>query len=571
LNKKLQKMKNLFTVLFLIFTTTTIAQIPAFDWAKGIGASNGDYGRSIATDNDANVYTTGSFQSNVDFDPGNGTFNLSSNGSRDIYIQKLDSAGNFIWAKSIGGVGNDEGYSIDVDKSNNIYITGIFSLVVDFDPGVNILNLSSMGGYDMFILKLDSAGNFIWAKSIGGTGDDFSNSIVLDSAFSIYTTGRYRSTVDFNPGPMTNNMTSTGFYDLFCLKLDSTGNYIWSKSVGGNTNGTSITIDFNQNVYMTGDFGGTVDFDPGTNIYNISSFGSNDIFVLKLDSSGNFIWANGFGSKTNDYGNDIVVDLDGSLYFLGTYQDTADFNPTNSVYNLISKGSHDIFICKLDTNGNFTWAKSVGGVGLDQAFSLTKGLNQEIQYIGTFSATADFDPSANTLNLISNGTQDIFIASIDGDLGTSNWAIGIGSSGNDYGYDLIADNSGNIFSTGIYAGIADFDHGISNVTLPVFGAWDAFVHKLKPVVISGIENYERINEVIIYPNPAITKFKIVTTDKIGSTIQVYNSIGKLVYSNLIYESRTVIDATDIGGKGMYILNIIDRNTQVISTNKLIVE
>ena len=136
-----------------------------------------DEGLSIATDNSGNVYTTGTFKVTVDFDPGQGGYNLISTGSEDIFISKLDSTGSFIWAKSFGNISVEKGLDITLDNSGNIYAVGQFTGTVDFDPGPGVFNLNSNGDYDLFICKLTSSGNLVWAKSMGALGVDLGGSI----------------------------------------------------------------------------------------------------------------------------------------------------------------------------------------------------------------------------------------------------------------------------------------------------------------------------------------------------------------------------------------------------------
>jgi hypothetical protein len=117
------------------------------------------YGLSIAVDATGNVYTTGYFEGTADFDPGAGTTNLISAGNLDYFVSKLDPSGNFLWAKSIGGSSNEVGYSIAVDSSGNVYTTGYFAGTADFDPGAGTSNLTSVGGNDVFVLKLSPSGD----------------------------------------------------------------------------------------------------------------------------------------------------------------------------------------------------------------------------------------------------------------------------------------------------------------------------------------------------------------------------------------------------------------------------
>jgi hypothetical protein len=155
----------------------------------------------------------------VDFDPGAGTANMSSTGSNDIFIQKLDSNGNFLWAKTFGGSSADMGYSITVDGSGNTYTTGYFQGSVDFDPGEGLTIFNSAGSFDVFILKLDASGNYLWSTAFGGSSTDMGQSISVDVLGSIYTTGRFEDVVDFDIGQEISNHTSSGGRDVFIIKM----------------------------------------------------------------------------------------------------------------------------------------------------------------------------------------------------------------------------------------------------------------------------------------------------------------------------------------------------------------
>ncbi|MGJ8660619.1 MAG: SBBP repeat-containing protein [Bacteroidota bacterium] len=386
-----------------------------FLWAKSFGGSLSDQGLSITIDASGNVYTTGNFSGTVDFEPGAGTTNLTSAGSVDVFIQKLDASGNFIWAKSFGGASDDIGYSITLDASGNLYTTGDFSGTVDFDPGAGTTNLTSAGQKDVFIQKLDPSGNFLWAKSFGGSLSEFSYSNTVDALGNVYTTGYFVGTADFDPGAGTTNLTPIGSADIYVQKLDPSGNFLWAKAFGSASFdlGQSISVDNSGNVYTTGDFSGTADFDPGAGTTNLTPAGSADIYVQKLDPSGNFLWAKSFGSTSYDQGKSISVDNSGNVYTLGQFDGTVDFDPEAGINNLTSAGSADIFIQKLDPSGNFLWAKSFGGIATDIGNSITVDASENVYTTGYFQGTVDFDPGGGTTNFTSAGQKDVFVHKIN--------------------------------------------------------------------------------------------------------------------------------------------------------------
>jgi uncharacterized repeat protein (TIGR01451 family) len=314
---------------------------------------------SISTDAFGGVYTTGRFQGTVDFDPGVGVLNLISSGGQDFFVQKLDSNGHLSWAQKVGGVGVDYGNSIDNDDAGNVYITGFFDSNIDFDPGPGILNLGVPGGgHELFVQKLDSAGNLLWAKSFEHANNSYAvegNAIVSDKHGNSYITGHFRGIVDFDPGPGVLNLgTASGAAgrDIFIQKLDSAGDLVWAKSLEGQgrDEGESISVDSFGNVYLIGRFEGTVDFDPNARLLNLTSFGNDDFFIEKLDSSGNLVWAKNIGGTGDDYGRSIDVNPVGEIHIAGSFNAVADFDPGFNAFDLTPTGifgGADVFAIKL--------------------------------------------------------------------------------------------------------------------------------------------------------------------------------------------------------------------------------
>ena len=386
-----------------------------FNWAISMGSTSNDRAYSISTDLSGNVYVAGNYEWTVDFDPGLDTFNLTSNGSLDIFVQKIDASGNLLWAKSIGGTSSDYVFSMATDNLGNVYLAGAFEGTADFDPSLDTFNLSSSGGRDIYIQKLDSMGNFEWVKSMGGVNHDVANSVIVDASGEVYVTGAYQGTVDFNADSGTFNLTSNGGYDVFIQKLDASGSFIWAKSIGGSSGdaGQTIATDGMGELYIIGFYSGTADIDPGIDTFNLTSAGSNDIFIQKLDSMGNFIWAKSVGGTAGDFGLSATLDASGNLYLTGFFKSTADFDPDTGSFQLTSNGSEDIFIQKLDASGNFVWAKSIGGTGNDRAYSITIDDSNDVYVTGYFENTADLDPSAGVFNLTSSGGWDLFVLKLD--------------------------------------------------------------------------------------------------------------------------------------------------------------
>ena len=249
----------IFFFYFLITPFFVAAQeYPALEWAKLIGSTKDDFSSSIATDASGNVYSAGSFVGTVDFDPGAGVFNITSQGfltNSDIFVLKLDANGNFLWAAGMGGSsGRGNARGVDVDAAGNVYITGVLNGTIDFDPGPGVFTASAVQADDIFICKLDVDGNFQWVKSFGGFASDIGWAITVDASGNVYTTGEFWGPVDFDPGPAVLNVNSVDRYDVFVLKLDTDGNFGWVKSFGGiqDDSGLAVTLDGAGNVFTTG-------------------------------------------------------------------------------------------------------------------------------------------------------------------------------------------------------------------------------------------------------------------------------------------------------------------------------
>ncbi len=363
-------------------------------WAKQAGGTSYNSGFSITIDANGNSYVTGYFQSSATF----GTTTLTSIGGRDIFVAKLDSNGNWLWAKQAGGTSYNSGFSIAVDATGISYVTGYFNDSVTFGT----ITLTSISGTDIFVAKLDSNGNWLWANQAGGTSIDEGYSITVDASGNSYITGYfYSSSITF--GTITLSNSNSVYADIFVAKLDSNGNWLWAKQVGGTgeDEGNSIAVDSNGNSYVTGYFfSRSITFDTTA----LTNSGYDDIFVAKLDSSGNWLWAKQAGGIGADVGNGIAIDANGNSYVTGYFEYSATFGATT----LTSIGGYDIFVAKLDSNGNWVWAKQAGGILTDEGHSIAVDTNGNSYVTGSFAGSAIFGPTT----LTSSVGGDIFVAKL---------------------------------------------------------------------------------------------------------------------------------------------------------------
>ncbi|HEX8517637.1 MAG TPA: SBBP repeat-containing protein [Bacteroidia bacterium] len=526
------------------------------EWAKSMGGTNYDHGTSVIIDDAGNVYSTGAFSGTADFDPGPSVYNLT--GISDIFISKLDAAGSFLWAKSIGGEFGDQGKAIASDPSGNIYITGYFQDTVDFDPGSGIHNLISKGDTDIFICKLDSAGNLLWAKSIGSTGNDHGRSLAVDAPGNVYITGNFNNTADFDTGNGTFELTSSGDSDIFITKLNASGDLDWAKQIGGGAADISESLarDNSGNVFITGRFQGITDFNPDAAAYNLTSAGDTDIFICKLDSLGDFLWAKSIGSNGSDGSNSVAVDQNGNAYTTGFFSGTVDFDPGTGIYNLV--GSGQSFISKLNPSGDFVWANQFSGIGdhfVTQSYSLAIDLSGNVYLCG-----ASFKPAQIG---ISAADDDLLIRQYD-PLGMLVWEQGFPGTGNSIGNSIAVDQTGKIYITGYYSNSTDFDPQPATYNLSSAGNADLFILKLNTIGVSLAEYSDNSSITnFIYPNPSNGSFILQSDLKFNTQLQIeiLDLTGKLikpVNSSAIGFNSLSINVSEISC-GLYLLKVSDDN------------
>lgn len=439
-----------------------------------MGGSAIETGYAVTTDADGYVYTIGNFNGTVDFDPGVGVFSLTATSTADIFVTKLDGAGNFIWAKQMKGSDYAYGIAIALDNMRNIFITGSFVGGVDFDPGPGLSELSVIGRVDVFIAKLDNDGIYKWAKQIGINAQTaISNTISIDSFGDVLIAGM--------------NTGSASISEAFISKLSQAGNFIWTKYISGISpicTARDIETDAAGNIYTTGYFNSNpasnpVDFNPGPGVFNLYSFGGTDIFISKLNKNGEFVWAKQIGGTGFEEGSAIAVDAFGNVYVTGFFNGVTDADPGPGVFNLTALGDEDIFVSKLDVAGNLLWAKQMGGLDFEEGNSMAVDAGGNVYITGHFYGTVDFDPGAPVYNMSSAGFSDIFISKLDAN-GNLRWAKQIGGVLYDWSYEITLDIYGNILSTGYFDDVVDFDIGAAMYNLTSFGNKDIFVHKMSP-------------------------------------------------------------------------------------------
>ncbi len=368
-------------------------------WARQAGGAGTDVATDVVIDNSGNAIVSGSFSQTSSF----GGTNLTSAGSTDAFVWKINPAGATQWARGLGGTGLDEATGVAVTAAGDVVATGAFTGTVDFDPGAGIQNQNSLGSTDAFVLRLTSAGNFSWVRRTGGTAADRGERVDITPAGDITTTGSFNGTVDFNPGTGTNNLTSSGNADGFVQQLTATGNYRWAQAFGNTATsdrGNDVTSDALNNVLVTGVSNG-------------------DVFVRSISPTGTTNWTRNIGGVSTDVGEAITVAADGTILVAGSFRSTVNFGGGDRT----SLGGADAFVLSLTPQGTYAAVSTFGGAQDEAAFTVL-GKNADSTLVaGTFRGTTAFDVGSTTVSLTSNGGSDIFLAKLARKVGLDDGAV----------------------------------------------------------------------------------------------------------------------------------------------------
>lgn len=440
--------------IILLNSVLSLGQTPNWEWSKDAGSSSTAYGNSVCVDAAGNSYSCGIYiSSSINF---NGNI-LPNSGNDDAFIVKYSKSGNVLWARNISGSLGETAFGISVDPNCNVYVTGYFSTPTIL---VGTTTLSTVGNSDIFIVKYDSTGNVLWAKSAGGSNDDMPQGICVDANGNSYITGFFSApSITFGITTLTCSINAT-----FVVKYDVNGNVVWASKGGESSNGKSISVDANANTYITGTFSSPSSNFGGIPLTNSDVSGNTtDAFIAKYNSNGGIAWAkNGIGNNT-DYGSGISVTSNGFAYVTGRFvSQSITFGSTT--LNISNSCCNDIFIVKYDPLGNVVWAKREGDYYDD------RNLGIYTDNVGNFYVTGFFQSFSLTLGNTTltnadntNNTSDIFVAKYNSS-GNAVWAKSALGNLGDGAYAIAVDANGNSYITGFfYSSPLNFDtHPLTN-------------------------------------------------------------------------------------------------------------
>ena len=452
---------------------TAPAEVPTHDWLTGFGGVSEDFSRAVVVDKLGNSYVTGSFSGTASF----GETTLTSSGSSDVFLAKLNRHGETLWAvrAGSGSTATEEGRALAVDDAGHVFLTGGFS----GDSTFGSTNLMSRGGLDVFLAKYTAYGEVVWARSFGGSADfEYGLGLALDPAGNILLTGQFQGVAIFG----TTNLISRGGQDAFLAKCSGNGEVLWVSQAGGTQTdiGRTVATDASGDSYVSGWFAGATTFGQST---VLNSAGSSDAFVARYDPQGNLVRVTSFATARADLAYGFALDAAANGYFLAW---------TDSI------GGSQLVLQKFNAAGAFQWSRAMR-VNSDASArgSLVADSAGNTFFTSQFSGVADF---AGRM-LQSRGTADAFVARFDS-TGGAQWVAQAGGPGVKEGRGVALDGFGGAIVTGRF----NVSVGIGALELATAGLGDVFIARFnEPPVLEVLLSADSV--AVSWPSSA-TRLKL---------------------------------------------------------------
>ncbi len=529
-------MKN--TILFLVILYTPLNFFSqTFGWVE-TGLGNNDIeGKRVVADADGNLIVSGNFEGSGLFSGGN----LISFGNKDFFIQKYDSTGASIWSTSFGGFEDDEILGMDINAEAEVYVCGVTEGSMYFDS----LLLENTDGKNGFLTKLNPQGLPIWTLNMESNDEIEVNDVVASNEGDSFILGHFSDSAYIDSIAF----SSFGSESLFVSKINDSGQVIWIKifSSQDEVNPERITLGNTNQIYLTGSFEGNLLVEG-----NILSNASNsDFFLIKLDSLGDVIWSKSVGGSDDVNSEGLVVGQDGNIFMIGYFEDDAYFLTDT----LISQDDKDGFLMKLDSSGNEFWVKSFQGNSDVCPKDICIDSDTNVYVTGSIESSTLFD----TLLISNTSGIDLFVTKFNNN-GEILWGKGVGGTDDIESFSIVCDPFNNPVICGSFKGSAYFDTIIVNG----FNDNDFFIGKIYDGSESlGFSNLIQNNLINLYPNPAseYLQIQIGGEDTDNLNIEIRDLKGRLI-KNCKSDSNQSFWIGDLK-TGTYFINIRNRSTSFI--------
>jgi hypothetical protein len=447
-----------------------------YGWAVSWGSDYTDYSTDMVMDDAGNLFITGYFTNIVDFDPGPGIELHTDGGCGDAFLSKFDSDGNFLWARNWGNTKRPfYAKKAAVDPAGNCYVLGQGYYPANLDPGPGIDVQDCRG---ILLVKYDPEGNYLWGRTWGNNWEDQVLGIAVDNWSNVFAFGSFKKSIDLDPGPGTDYHEPAGINDIFLNAFDADGNFKWGYAWGTDEDQIQggVTVNSAGDIFITG------------RTYYHEYYWACIQFIQCISTSGELVWEKYWDSHQFLRPSGITVDDSDNIIIAGTYFDDADFDPGPGSDIHQGQGHSDAFITKLGPSGDYLWTKTWGG---NDAYVYNNSINTDgkgnIYLAGRFTKSVDFNPEDDDDILTSNGDYDFFLSKFDSD-GEFQFAHSWGDL-NQWAEEnataIGVNQAGDIFVTGYFAGMVDFNPTGSDDFLIAEGYLyrDAFLCKFPPDIL----------------------------------------------------------------------------------------
>lgn len=510
------------TITYREHQPTQITEILATDpliYSTYLGGSNHDLAYSMVKDESGQIYITGETNAS-DFDITPGAYQIVyAGGLYDIFVTKLHPAYGLIFSTFIGGSDEDEGRSIALDKDRNIYITG-YTFSADYPISSNAFQPIYGGNVDILVTKIDSTGaSLMYSTFLGGNSADIALSITVDKDLCAYITGYSGNNFPVTPGAF--QTVYKGSTDAIVTKLNPLGTgLVFSMYLGGTEYdaGYDIAVDSLKNVYVVGSTNSN-DFPSTGGSYQQSIAGDKDVFITKIDSLGDVLhFSTYLGGSNDDEGHAIAIDQYNNVYVTGVTF-SQDFDVTIDAYQMNNAGAFDVFISKIQHNGqNLLYSTYLGGNSVETAFDIQVDQHGRICITGS-TYSSDFDITTNAYQSQKDGGADVFITLIKPSYVGLLYSSFLGGNLDETGKALALTPNGDVYVAG-YTSSTNFDVTVDAYQSVLSGYTNVFLSQL---CLSGIR-------LVSYPGSD------------NQTVCVHNSIYPITYN---YAYATSVQATGL--------------------------
>ena len=403
------------------------AKKAAHVWSRRMGGGEAESGRAIAVAPDGSLYVSGMFRDEANFGEGKV---VTANGT-DAFVARVDAGGKTLWARGMGGEGDDIADAVAVSPTGSAVVAGSFSKQLVLGDS----KMDSKGSDDMFVAEFDKEGRRLWARRFGGPDSDGVDGVAVDRAGNIALIGSYRSEMEVAK----DDLFSGGDVDIALIMLAPDGTPKWGRGWGemGPDEGRAVAFDKDGNLYVLVEFSRVVDFGGG----KLQSGGNRDIGVIKLDPSGKHVWSRRFGGQLDELAVSLAVDDAGNAILTGSFDDVLDFGDGAPLH---TAGRSDVFVAKLGPDGSTRWAQKLGDTDEDIGAAVAVDAYGNVYAAGWFWKQIEVAGVAHK----SKGKKDIFLAAF-GPAGAPLWARTFGDGEDDYGRGLAVDGAA-IYATGTF-------------------------------------------------------------------------------------------------------------------------